>query len=120
MGNSNAHHSDHLKLLGLSSCSCTHRKPHSPQFPFSHAPFPPWPPRSTPAEVLLLLRMLGPGRPPITPAHFSWTKLWAALLVENLLIPFCMAYTAYSPYIVWSGVRYCKQGGKVVRAKTAP
>lgn len=45
--------------------------------------------------------------------HFKWLYLWAALLLESLVLPLCVLYTAWTPTIQWAGVTYKKQRGKV-------
>lgn len=48
---------------------------------------------------------------------FQWAKLWAAFVASNALLPFCMAYTFCTTHIDWSGVRYWRRGGRVVRVQ---
>lgn len=66
-------------------------------------------------ELLRLLNTLAPKRQlsawPWT--HFSFAKLWAALLLESYLLPVCMAYTLLQPHVQWAGITYRKSGGKV-------
>jgi hypothetical protein len=47
-------------------------------------------------------------------ARVSYTLLWAGWVLENSLVPACMAYTIASNWITWGGIRYRKAGGKVV------
>ena len=48
-------------------------------------------------------------------AAFDWVKLWAAWLLESSVLPLCMAYTFACAHVDWSGVRYHRQHGRVVR-----
>jgi hypothetical protein len=47
-------------------------------------------------------------------ARVSYTLLWAGWVLENSLVPACMAYTVASNWITWGGIKYRKAGGKVV------
>jgi hypothetical protein len=44
----------------------------------------------------------------------SYGLLWAGWVLENALLPACMAYTRLCDCITWGGIRYRKAGGKVV------
>jgi hypothetical protein len=44
-------------------------------------------------------------------------QLWAGFWINNVLIPWCMAYTFLAPHIDWSGVRYFKKAGRVTRVE---
>ncbi|KAF5834628.1 nucleotide-diphospho-sugar transferase [Dunaliella salina] len=66
-------------------------------------------------EVLQLLAVLSPARPPIPVSAFRLAYLLPALLVLCMLMPCCFAYTLLQPAVVWSGTRYFKSKGKVVR-----
>ncbi|KAI3425799.1 hypothetical protein D9Q98_007774 [Chlorella vulgaris] len=46
---------------------------------------------------------------------FCWPKLWLGFYVNNAVIPLCIAYTFLTKHIDWSGIRYWRQGGRVVR-----
>ncbi len=41
----------------------------------------------------------------------------AGFFATNMLVPLCAAYTVVRPTITWSGTRYWKQGGRVVRVQ---
>lgn len=47
-------------------------------------------------------------------ARVSYGLLWAGWVLENALLPACMAYTRLCDCITWGGIRYRKGGGKVV------
>ncbi|WIA44233.1 hypothetical protein OEZ86_010544 [Tetradesmus obliquus] len=38
--------------------------------------------------------------------------LWLGWVLENGVLPFCMAYCYFCDHIVWGGITYYKQGGK--------
>uniref|UniRef100_A0A7S3VJX6 ceramide glucosyltransferase n=1 Tax=Dunaliella tertiolecta TaxID=3047 RepID=A0A7S3VJX6_DUNTE len=67
------------------------------------------------SEVLQLLAVLSPARPPIPISSFHVAYLLPALLVQCVLMPCCLAYTLLQPAVVWSGTRYFKSKGKVVK-----
>eukprot|EP00983_Pelagomonas_calceolata_P014579 463360-Pelagomonas_calceolata.AAC.2 len=54
-------------------------------------------------EVLQLLAVLSPARPPIPISSFHVAYLLPALLVQCVLMPCCLAYTLLQPAVVWSG-----------------
>lgn len=55
-----------------------------------------------------------PGRQQLLhQARVSYTLLWAGWVLENALVPACMAYTVASNWITWGGIKYRKAGGKV-------
>jgi hypothetical protein len=70
-------------------------------------------------------RQGGGGRPVPSPpsdrqlllarARVSFPLLWAGWVLENAILPACMAYTFYHDWISWGGIRYLKAGGKVAR-----
>lgn len=66
------------------------------------------------AEILLLFRHLSPKSLAISIHTFVWWKVWAALLLENVVLPACMLYTYLCPHVTWSGITYFKQRGRVV------
>jgi hypothetical protein len=67
--------------------------------------------------VLQLFAALSPGAPALQPRDFSWPRLWAGFLLNNAALPAAAAATLASPAVVWSGVRYRKRGGRVVRVE---
>lgn len=82
-----------------------------------HLALPPLPPLA--GVILDLFCELNPrlARPQLETFH--WAKLWAAFVASNALLPFCMAYTFCTTHIDWSGVRYWRRGGRVVRVSHA-
>lgn len=46
---------------------------------------------------------------------FCWPKLWLAFYLNNAVIPLCIAYTFMTSHIDWSGIRYWRKRGKIVR-----
>lgn len=46
---------------------------------------------------------------------FCWPKLWLGFYLNNAVMPLCIAYTFLTSHIDWSGIRYWRKGGKVVR-----
>ena len=74
--------------------------------------------RAFPAGVVLqLFAALSPGAPALRASDFSWPRLWSGFLLNNAALPFAAAATLASPAVVWSGVRYHKRGGRVVRVE---
>ncbi len=67
---------------------------------------------------LFTILELGQRRPSI--AHFSWIKLWLAFWISNALLPVCAACTWLKPDVVWSGVRYHKKDGRIVKVLHPP
>ncbi len=109
------------------------RQPNPPRYPLRptcHSVSHLLPPRNAPRVLTLCRKTRQPSyrasalwRPPLLGApssHFSWLKLWGALLVESLLIPPLMLYTAWSPAVLWAGVRYRKWDGRVVAVERLP
>jgi hypothetical protein len=47
-------------------------------------------------------------------ARVSYPLLWAGWVLENAILPACMAYTFFYDWISWGGIHYHKAGGKVV------
>ena len=46
---------------------------------------------------------------------FNWLKLWLGFYLNNAILPVCMLYTYFNPWIQWGGIWYIKKGGKVRR-----
>eukprot|EP00242_Pyramimonas_sp_CCMP2087_P007305 CAMPEP_0198205636 /NCGR_PEP_ID=MMETSP1445-20131203/9175_1 /TAXON_ID=36898 /ORGANISM="Pyramimonas sp., Strain CCMP2087" /LENGTH=449 /DNA_ID=CAMNT_0043878009 /DNA_START=590 /DNA_END=1939 /DNA_ORIENTATION=- len=51
---------------------------------------------------------MSPSRPPVPAADIRWSKVMWALLVNNLLLPFCALVTGVSSRIEWAGVVYAR------------
>ncbi len=66
--------------------------------------------------ILQLFSELSPGQG-ASKELFCWRKVWAAFLFTNAVLPLCAAYTWLAPDVVWSGVRYHKRGGRIVRVQ---
>lgn len=47
--------------------------------------------------------------------RFQWWRLWLGLILENMILPWCILYTQMCSHIVWSGITYHKRHGKVCR-----
>lgn len=47
-------------------------------------------------------------------ARVSYSMLWAGWVLENAVLPACMFYSFASDWIMWGGIRYEKEDGKVV------
>ena len=67
--------------------------------------------------ALQLFAALSPGAPALRAADFSWPRLWAGFLLNNAALPVAAAATLALPAVTWSGVRYRKRGGRVVRVE---
>ncbi|GLI66855.1 hypothetical protein VaNZ11_010841 [Volvox africanus] len=67
------------------------------------------------AEILALFRVLSPNPvvPHVSLSWFRWGRLWAAMMLSNVVLPVVMAYTYFTPTVVWGGVVYRKRRGKV-------
>ena len=50
----------------------------------------------------------------------SCAQVWLGFLMNNAILPLCMVYTVVQPHIDWSGVRYYKSKGRVVRVEAGP
>lgn len=66
-------------------------------------------------RMCALLRALSPKRMPVWAGQFNFLKLWAAMAIQSLVLPLCVAYTFAWPHVRWSGVMYYKQAGRIVR-----
>jgi hypothetical protein len=67
-------------------------------------------------NVLQLFRVLSPGASDeVLLPQLSIPLLWLGWVLENAVLPFCMLYSFCCDHIVWGGIRYHKQGGKVSR-----
>jgi hypothetical protein len=71
------------------------------------------------AAVVALLAELDPPPPPPAPRRappaFHWSRLWAAFVGANALLPLCLAYTFATRHVVWAGIRYERRRGRVVK-----
>jgi len=71
--------------------------------------------------VMELLLALHPQAPhPPTLSAFSWPQVAAGFFATNALVPICALYTVVQPAITWSGTRYWKRGGRIVRVQRQP
>jgi hypothetical protein len=67
-------------------------------------------------QVLRLFRVLSPdASAEVLQPRISLCMLWLGWVLENTVLPFCMLYSFCCDRIEWGGIRYHKQGGKVVR-----
>lgn len=66
--------------------------------------------------MLALFKELSPGdgNPPQQDC-FSWFKLWLGFYLTNAVLPCCMLYTYFNPWVDWGGIWYAKSKGKVKR-----
>lgn len=72
------------------------------------------------AAVLRIFRVLNPDKQQLFALGvFNWAKCWGGILINNAILPLCMAYTFATPHVVWSGIRYTRASGKVARVDTA-
>lgn len=70
------------------------------------------------ADVIMnLFSALDHGQRRAQMGQFNWVKLWLGFCISNAVLPMCAAYTWFMPDIVWSGVRYYKHNGRVVRVQ---
>ncbi|KAK9841846.1 hypothetical protein WJX81_007075 [Elliptochloris bilobata] len=67
--------------------------------------------------VLELFAALSPGAPALRARDFTWPRLWVGFLLNNAALPVAAVATLALPGVVWSGVRYRKRGGRVVRVE---
>lgn len=51
---------------------------------------------------------------------FHWLRCWLGFYISNAAIPLCITYTFATSHVDWSGTRYWRQGGKVVRVQHHP
>jgi len=66
--------------------------------------------------MLALFKELSPGDSS-PPQHdcFSWFKLWLGFYLTNAVLPCCMLYTYFNPWVEWGSIWYAKSKGKVKR-----
>eukprot|EP00884_Botryococcus_braunii_P015847 jgi/Botrbrau1/2946/Bobra.0026s0017.1 len=69
----------------------------------------------TETGVKLLQSMDPASNEHLTPELFNWFKVWGAFFVAYALMPVCIIITWLHPHVVWSGVKYEKRKGRVVR-----
>lgn len=65
--------------------------------------------------VCRLLHVLSPDKPAVPEDIISGWRVWLAILLERALVPLCVAITMWHSDIEWSGFRYRKSRGRVVR-----
>lgn len=46
-------------------------------------------------------------------APLCWLRVWAGILIESLVLPYCVTYTLATSDIVWAGITYRKRRGRV-------
>ncbi len=46
--------------------------------------------------------------------------MWLGFLINNTVLPLCVVYTVMQPHVDWSGVRYFKSQGLIVRVELLP
>ncbi|WIA23726.1 hypothetical protein OEZ85_000411 [Tetradesmus obliquus] len=67
-------------------------------------------------QVLRLFRVLSPGASDeVLRPQLNLALLWLGWVLENALLPFCMAYCYFCDRIMWGGIMYHKAGGRVRR-----
>ncbi|WIA44232.1 hypothetical protein OEZ86_010543 [Tetradesmus obliquus] len=67
-------------------------------------------------QVLRLFRVLSPAASDeVLRPQLNLGLLWLGWVLENALLPFCIAYCFFCDHIVWGGIRYHKAGGRVRR-----
>ncbi len=52
--------------------------------------------------------------------RYPWehgAQVWAGFLANNAVLPVCATYTFLAPHVDWSGSRYWKRRGRVVRVQ---
>lgn len=57
---------------------------------------------------------LSPGVVDLKVDSMLFIRLWMGVFITNAFVPFCIVATFLSPYIVWSGIKYKRERGKVV------
>ncbi|KAF6250938.1 hypothetical protein COO60DRAFT_709067 [Scenedesmus sp. NREL 46B-D3] len=65
-------------------------------------------------QVLQLFKVLSPGAgDEVLHPHISLPLLWLGWVLENAVLPLCMLYSFCCNHIVWGGITYHKQGGRI-------